>query len=44
LAAIAYFKIVTFYTGEATEGLPYMVANDFATALFSELPHAACLI
>jgi hypothetical protein len=44
LAAITYFKIVTSHSGEATEGLPYMVDNDFATARFSELPQVACLI
>jgi len=27
-----YFKIVTSYTEEATEGLPYMLPFDFATA------------
>jgi hypothetical protein len=44
LEAITYFKIVTFHSGEATEGLPYMVANDLATALFSELMNVAHLI
>ena len=33
LAAIAYFKMITSHTGEATEGLPYMLPFDFATAL-----------